>query len=92
MLSVDAVARLQEYGIVNLHVLVEPVPVAARLALSAQKTGLVVWASKTETSVEQLTFVMPVVLIVIVRVTVIVPVTVTDAGNSASSSVTIGTG
>jgi hypothetical protein len=52
MLSVDAVARLQEYGIVNLHVLVEPVPVAARLALSAQKTGLVVWASKTETSVE----------------------------------------
>jgi hypothetical protein len=92
MLSVDAVARLQEYGIVNLHVLAEPVPLATRLALSAQKTGLVVWASKTETSVEQLTFVMPVVLIVIVRVTVIVPATVTDAGNSASSSVTIGTG
>jgi hypothetical protein len=66
--------------------------VAATVFDSAKKRGLVVIASITETSSEQVMLVRPVVLRVIVSVTVIVPVNVVSAAASGPSSAAEGTG
>jgi len=71
---------------------VVPLPVAATVFDSLMKRGLVVAASVTETSAEQVMLVRPVVLRVTLIVRVIVPVNVAAAGASRLSSATAGTG
>src|SRR6266567_5787059 len=93
MLSVDWVVRPQEYGMESLHVLVEPVPVAATVSVSPKKTGLiVVEPSATETSALHVKLVRVVVLTVIVIVTVTVPVKTVAAGSSSSCGTAAGRG
>jgi hypothetical protein len=74
-----------------LHVLVDPVPVAATVLLSSKNTGLVV-PSSTETTDVHVKLLTLVDLTVMVIVTVIVPVNVVAAGSSVSSSTAAGTG
>src|SRR5215467_186550 len=76
---------------VSLHVLVDPLPVAATELLSSKKTGLVV-PSSTETLAEQVKLLTLADLTVMVIVTVIVPVNVVAAGSSSSSPAVAGTG
>jgi hypothetical protein len=80
MVSAVGVARLQEYGMESLQVLVEPVPVAATVLLSSKLSAPVVETSCTRTSILQVKFVRLVVLTVIVTVTLTVPVTVVAGG------------
>jgi len=76
---------------VSLHVLVDPLPVAATELLSSKKTGLVV-PSSTETVAEHVKVLTLADLTVMVIVTVIVPVNVVAAGSSSSSPAVAGTG
>jgi hypothetical protein len=75
----------------SLHVLVEPVPVAATVLVSSKVVGLVV-PSNTETLALHVKLVSPAVLTVMVMVTVTVPPTTVAAGREASSSTAGGTG
>jgi hypothetical protein len=91
ILSVDAVSKLQEYGIVSLQVRVV-VPVAGALSDSLQKTPPVDGESTTVVPPSHVTLVMPTDLTVMVSVTVMVPPNTAAAGASASTSVAVGTG
>jgi hypothetical protein len=88
IVSLDWVARAQEYGIVSLHVFVVPVAVAD----SSKIRALVVMASITTTSAVHSILVMPADLTVMVRVTVTVPPNVAKGAESVPSSAARGTG